>query len=166
MHLTLAQIRMAKNSDTPKLEKMISDMAFEMSGRRFRRNRKQEILRAIKKREIFVSTADNKMITGFIHGIIHNDIMDGAPNLFISLFYVEPRYRNKKVGSELLDSIIKFGMQEKIFEYETSTYDSNVRRLYERFGFQQDRGEIFLQLDSSVYERDFEAGIDKAQGVK
>src|SRR5213080_4159065 len=59
--------------------------------------RSKSVRRAVKNRELLVAEADSRII-GFIHYVMHEDIIDGGLNSFISAFYVTPAYRGKGAG--------------------------------------------------------------------
>lgn len=90
-------------------------------------------------------------VIGFIHGIVHNDPISCGPLLFITAFYIIPRFRRKGKGTLMLDLIIKEASSEnRIQGVEISTSHRRALRLYRRLGFRQfraDFGEIFLNLD-------------------
>src|SRR5207247_6797509 len=71
--------------------------------------RLESIQRGIRKRELLVAEADNKII-GFIHYVIHEDLIDGGPNSFISAFYVSKAHRRAGVGTLLLESAIVYSL--------------------------------------------------------
>ncbi len=113
-------------------------------------DRSSAIARATGNEEIFVAE-ENGDVVGFIHGVLHEDIIDGAPNLFITSFFVVAERRNAGIGSSLLDASIQYAIKNKATEIETSTMSRDARRLFERFGFIQHEGEVFLELDSRHY---------------
>lgn len=78
----------------------------------WRTPREEPIKRAIGNKEIIVAYQDSKVI-GFIHCALHEDIVDGGLNLFITCYYVAPRFRSKGIGSELLDKAIKKGLERE-----------------------------------------------------
>jgi len=111
--------------------------------------------RAIGKGEVLVAQKNSEVI-GFIHYVIHEDIIDGGPNTFISAFYVSPNYRNKRVGSRLLDETVSDSLSRGAVGIETSTIHSRAKRFYERHHFRQtfgDMGEVFLELDINEYSQ-------------
>ncbi len=115
-------------------------------------NHLESIRRAIRKNEIIVAEA-NLEVVGFIHFVIHNDIIDGAPNSFITAFYVSPSFRCYGVGSTLLESVITESTKGGVVAIETSTIHGEAKRFYEKRGFKQvfgDIGESFLELDLKV----------------
>ncbi len=118
-------------------------------------SRLESIRRAIRKREVLVGEAGTRLI-GFIHYVMHEDIIDGGPNSFISAFYVSPAYRGKGVGTLLLEEAITDSLARGAVGVETSTLHSFAKRLYEKHHFSQTMGEIgevFLELDIPEYLR-------------
>jgi GNAT superfamily N-acetyltransferase len=94
-------------------------------------------------------------IVGFIHFVLHEDIIDGAPNAFITAFYVQEGYRGKGIGVQLLHEAIVASMERGATFIETSTLHSSAKAFYERHGFRQifgDIGEVFLELDVAKLE--------------
>ena len=113
--------------------------------------RELSIKRAVKNSELLVAESKGKVI-GFIHYVIHEDIIDGGPNAFITCFYVEDEFRNKRIGSLLLDRAIEDAVRKGAVGIETSTASPDARRLYERHNFEQfmgkwTMGEVFLELN-------------------
>jgi GNAT superfamily N-acetyltransferase len=99
-------------------------------------------------------------VIGFIHFVMHEDIIDGGPNSFIAAFYVVPERRNRGVGSALLDDAIRKALKKGAVGVEVSTASREARRLYEQHCFRQfmgknTMGEVFLELDVDRYEKDF-----------
>jgi len=93
------KIRRAKEEDISVISKCITEwLNFEVS-------RETSILRAVKNKELLVADCRGKLV-GFIHYVIHEDIIDGDPNSFITVLYVIPEYRNKGVGSTLVKAAI------------------------------------------------------------
>jgi len=89
---------------------------------------------------------------------MHEDIIDGGPNSFITALYVLPEFRNKGVGSKLLQAAIRDALERGALEIEASTANPDARRLYEKHHFDQfmgkwTMGEVFLELNLSKYER-------------
>ena len=103
----------------------------------------------MKKKELLVAESGSKVL-GFIHYVIHNDIIDGAPNSFITAFYVAPAYRGVGVGSALLERVIRDSVREGVVSVETSTIHGRARDFYLKRGFRRSLGdieEVFLELD-------------------
>lgn len=118
--------------------------------------REESIKRAIKNRELLVADHDREVV-GFIHSVMHEDIIDGGLNCFITAFYVAPEFRGSGVGSMLLDAAIRDALTRDAVGIETSTASPDARRLYERHHFGQfmgkwTMGEVFLELDVGKYK--------------
>jgi ribosomal protein S18 acetylase RimI-like enzyme len=101
---------------------------------------------ALRKTELIVAEQDH-IVVGFIHYIMHNDIIDGGPNAFITAWYVTSSKRRKGTGSKLLRKAIEEAVKKGAVGIETSTTNSEARRLYEKHGFKQFKGEAFLEMD-------------------
>ncbi len=119
-------------------------------------NREESIRRAVKNKELLVADYKGKLL-GFIKYVMHEDIIDGGPNSFITAFYVLPEYRNKGVGSRLLQAAIEDSLERGALEIEASTANPDARRLYEKHHFEQfmgnwTMGEVFLELTISKYQ--------------
>jgi len=122
--------------------------------------RQESIKRATKNGEVFVAEKQGKVV-GFIHCVIHEDIIDGAPNGFITAFYVLPRFRRSGVGSALLNAAILNAFEKGAVGIEASTANPEARQLYEKHHFKQfmgksNMGEIFLELDIDEYKKRLE----------
>lgn len=112
------------------------------------------------KTELLVADQQGKAI-GFIHQVMHEDIIGGGLNSFITCFYVAPEFRSTGVGSGLLRRAIKDALDKGSVGIEASTASPDARRLYERHHFKQfmgkgTMGEVFLELDIEEYERESE----------
>ena len=117
--------------------------------------RLDSIRRAITKRELLVAEV-RSLVIGFIHYAMHEDIIDGGPNSFITAFYVSPSYRGKRLGTLLLEGAIADSLAMGAVGVETSTIHTLAKKLYERHHFKQtmgDMGEVFLELDIPEYLR-------------
>ena len=115
--------------------------------------RLESVKRAIRNREVLVAQ-HNKRIVGFIHYIMHEDIIDGGPNAFISANYVSSKHRGKGVGSLLIQELIKDSLARGAVGVETSTIHARAKKFYEKHHFKQtlgDIGEVFLELDITEY---------------
>jgi len=127
--------------------------------------REESIKRAIKNKELLVADQQGRVI-GFIHHVMHEDIIDGGLNSFITAFYVAPECRNKGVGSILLRRAIQDALDKGAVEIETSTASRDARRLFERHHFKQFMGkgmrgpcgEVFLELDIREYKKNLKMG--------
>ncbi len=73
--------------------------------------------------------------------------MDGGPNSFIMALYVTPNQRGKEIGSTLLERAIQNALKKSAVGIEASTTNPDARRLYEKHGFKQFRGEVFLEYE-------------------
>jgi GNAT superfamily N-acetyltransferase len=104
---------------------------------------------ARRKKELLVAESGSKVV-GFIHFVVHNDIIDGAPNSFITAFYVSSAYRNVGIGSALLHRVIADSVALGVVSIETSTFHGRAEDFYLKHGFKQSREdaeEVFLELD-------------------
>jgi GNAT superfamily N-acetyltransferase len=115
--------------------------------------RLESINKAITGRELLVAEDDSRVI-GFIHYVLHGDIIDGGRNSFITAFYVSPAHRGKGVGTLLLTEAIGDSLAMGAVGVETSTTHASAKKLYEKHYFKQttgDIGEVFLELDIPEY---------------
>jgi GNAT superfamily N-acetyltransferase len=60
--------------------------------------RLESVHRAVRKKELLVAEAGSRVV-GFIHYVLHEDIIDGGSNAFISAFYVSEAERGKRNGN-------------------------------------------------------------------
>jgi GNAT superfamily N-acetyltransferase len=123
--------------------------------------RLDSVKRATWKRELLVAGVGS-IVIGFIRYVLHEDIVDGAPNSFISAFFVTQTFRRKGVGTLLLERAIRDSLMRGAVGVETSTIHALARKLYERHHFKQtmgDIGEAFLELDIDEY-----LGSDNSSG--
>jgi GNAT superfamily N-acetyltransferase len=140
-------VRKGKKEDTPIIDKLIAEwLKLEIP-------RTDSINRAVENDELFVAEWQGK-IAGFIHYAVHEDIIDGGANAFITCLYVASEFRNKGIGSHLLKRTIKDVLAKGAVGVETSTANPDARRFYERHNFKQfmgewEMGEVFLELDSA-----------------
>ena len=123
-------------------------------------SREHSIKRAVKKRELLVAEQEGR-VTGFIHYVPHEDIIDGGINFFITCLYVIPEHRNAGVGSALLNSAIEDALNTGARGVSTSTSNPDAKRLYEKHGFKQfmgnwAMGEIFLEMYLEKYRKENE----------
>jgi len=138
---------------------LVEDLLTEWFDQEPPTGRLQSIQSAIEKQELLVAEVADRII-GFIHYIMHEDIIDGGPNSFISAFYVSGKSRGKGVGASLLECVIEDALKRGAVGVETSTIHARAKRLYEKHHFKQtvgDIGEVFLELDISEYLRAKEA---------
>src|SRR5437879_12295357 len=138
-------------TDAPALDRLVSE--------RFDSNpesgRLESVKRAITKRELLVAQSSNRIV-GFIHYVMHEDIIDGGPNAFISANYVSSGHRGRGVGTLLLREMIKDSLARGAVGVETSTIHARAKKFYERQHFKQtlrDIPEVFLELDIQEYLR-------------
>jgi GNAT superfamily N-acetyltransferase len=125
--------------------------------------RLNSVQRAVRKRELLVAESGSRVI-GFIHYVMHEDIIDGGPNAFVSAFYVSEAHRGQGAGTLLLEQAIADSLGRGAVGVETSTIHLRARKLYERHHFKQtlgDIGEVFLELDIPEYLR-----AKKSKGAK
>ena len=133
----------------------VDDLLSEWFDWRPSSGRIDSVRRAVENRELLVAEEDSRII-GFIHYVVHEDIIDGGPNSFISAFYVTPAYRGRGVGTLLLKEAIEDSLARGAVGVETSTIHAAAKKLYERNHFKQtmgDIGEVFLELDIEEYLR-------------
>jgi GNAT superfamily N-acetyltransferase len=118
--------------------------------------RLESVRRAVRKKELLVAELGPRIV-GFIHYVMHEDIVDGGPNAFITAFFVTKSSRRKGVGTLLLEEAVKDSLARGAVGVETSTIHAMARKLYERHHFKQtigDIGEVFLELDIDEYLQD------------
>jgi GNAT superfamily N-acetyltransferase len=138
-------VRRALMTDVPGVDSLLSEW-FDWKPSF---GRPESIKRAVRKRELLVAEAGSGII-GFIHYVMHEDVIDGGPNAFISAFYVSKTERGKGVGTILLEQAIMDSLASGAVGVETSTIHMRAKKLYERHHFKQtmgDIGEVFLELD-------------------
>ncbi len=144
-----AVVRRAQASDAPQLLTLLSEwLKWEP-----KTGRSKSIRRAIRNREVLVAEASSKVI-GFIHFVMHEDVVDGGLNAFITAFYVSPAHRGQGVGSRLLRAAVADSLNRGAVGVETSTTHRSAKNLYERRHFKQAKGdmsEVFLELDTDEY---------------
>ncbi len=143
-------VRFARLDDVSPVRTLVEKMLSESTDSAPVIDRSTSIKRATRSREILVAEEKGRVV-GFIHGVLHEDIIDGAPNFFIASFFVLADHRNAGVGSSLLGASIDYAIRNHATEIETSTFSRDARRLFERFGFIQRDGEVFLELDAHTY---------------
>ncbi len=140
-------IRRARKSDARRISEVLLDWLASLPDR----DRSGSIAQSIARGEIFVAICESTIV-GFIHYVVHDDIIDGAPNAFITAFFVTEPMRSKGVGSALLNRVINEAVARGCVSIETSTTHRRAEYFYERHGFKQtvgDIGEVFLELDVS-----------------
>jgi GNAT superfamily N-acetyltransferase len=145
------RIRRATERDVSDIEKAVAKwLNWEIK-------REESIKRAIRNKELLVADREGNVV-GFIHYIMHEDIVDGGLNCFITAFYVASKFREKGVGSSLLEAAIEDALDKGAVGVETSTANPDARRFYEKYCFKQfmgrwSMGEVFLELDRKQYEQ-------------
>src|SRR3989454_1220494 len=142
-------IRRARITDAPAVDRLLSEW-FDWKPES---GRLESVRRAIRNREVLVAQSSNRIV-GFIHYIMHEDIIDGGPNAFISANYVSSKHRGKGVGSLLIQELIKDSLARGAVGVETSTIHARAKKFYEKHHFKQtlgDIGEVFLELDITEY---------------
>ena len=142
-------IRRARIADAPAVDRLLSEW-FDWKPES---GRLESVRRAIRNREVLVAQSSNRIV-GFIHYIMHEDIIDGGPNAFISANYVSSKHRGKGVGSLLIQELIKDSLARGAVGVETSTIHARAKKFYEKHHFKQtlgDIGEVFLELDITEY---------------
>jgi GNAT superfamily N-acetyltransferase len=120
-----------------------------------REGRSRSIKRAIRNEEFLVAEVDSQVV-GFIHFIIHEDVIDGAPNAFITALYTRERFRGGGIGTMLLHRAVTESTASGATFIETSTLHSSAKAFYERHHFKQifgEIGEVFLELDVKEFLR-------------
>lgn len=147
----LIRIRRGAEKDVSAVKKMIVEwLNWEVP-------REKSIKRAVRNRELLVADCKGEVI-GFVHYVMHEDVVDGGLNCFITAFYVAPEFREKGVGSSLLRMAIRDALAKGAVGIETSTANPEVRRLYEKHNFKQfmgkwSMGEVFLELDMKQHKQ-------------
>jgi GNAT superfamily N-acetyltransferase len=113
------------------------------------RGRNDSIAGALASGEVLVAASASGVV-GFIHYVMHRDIIDGAPNAFITAFCVQEKFRRAGIGTSLLSAMVEEARRRGAVSVETSTTHSHSKRFYENRGFRQtvgDIGESFLELE-------------------
>lgn len=111
--------------------------------------RTESIASALKNQEILVAVISCRIV-GFVHYVMHNDVIDGAPKAFVTALYVRPLNRGLGIGTLLLGSLIRDARDRGAVSVEVSTTQGDSLRFYQRRGFRQafgDIGESFLEFD-------------------
>jgi len=143
------KVRKAKQTDASAVNQLLSEW-FDWQPES---GRLDSIKRAIRTGGLLVANPTVKFV-GFIHFVLHEDIIDGGPNSFISAFYVSSRHRGRGVGSQLLRRVIENSLARGAVGVETSTIHRRAKRFYQKNQFKQtfgDIGEVFLELDVTEY---------------
>jgi GNAT superfamily N-acetyltransferase len=142
-------VRRASLKDASAVEHLLS----EWLGHAIVHGRRASIRRAVENNELQVAQIRARVI-GFIHYVMHEDIIDGGLNSFITALYVVPEQRRRGVGSLLLEEALADSLARGAVGVETSTTYAHARVLYERHHFKQtfgNIGEVFLELDVEEY---------------
>lgn len=139
------RVRRATKKDAPIIDRIIVEWL------NWRIPREESIRRGIENEEILVAEREGEMI-GFIHYAMHEDIIDGGLNSFITCLYVALGFRNKGIGSKLLERAIKDALDKRAVGIETSTASPDAKRFYKKHHFGQfmgkwTMGEVFLELN-------------------
>jgi GNAT superfamily N-acetyltransferase len=147
----IIKFRRATLEDSPAIDRMIAEWLNWLAPR------EESIKRAVSNGELLVACRDSEVV-GFIHSVMHEDIIDGGLNSFITCFYVTPELRGTGVGSELLERAITDALAKRAVGIETSTASPEARRLYETHHFRQfmgnwSMGEVFLELDMEEHRQ-------------
>jgi GNAT superfamily N-acetyltransferase len=145
-------VRRAREADVPQLSTLLSEwLKWEP-----KTGRTKAIRRAIRHEEVIVAEVGSKVI-GFVHFVMHEDVVDGGPNAFITAFYVSPAHRAHGAGSRLLQAAVADSLNRGAIGIETSNIHRSAKSFYERLHFKQaegDMGEVFLELDVEKYRSD------------
>ena len=115
--------------------------------------RLKSISRAIRNQELFIAATRSRVV-GFIHYVMHEDVIDGGPNSLISAFFVSRAYRGKRIGTLLLDAAVSDSLKKGAVGVETSTRHARAKKFYEVHHFEHEKGdirEVFLELDIPQY---------------
>jgi N-acetylglutamate synthase-like GNAT family acetyltransferase len=146
------RVRQAVDEDISTIKNLIAEwLSSEI-------DRQESVERAIEGKELLVAEQQGKVV-GFIHLVVHEDIIDGGLNSFITAFYVAPRYRSTGIGSSLLHAAIEDALGKGVIGVEVSTASPEAKRFYEDHRFKQfmgnsRMGEVFLELDVEEYRKE------------
>ena len=111
-----------------------------------RKDRQMAFTQALRNSELIVAEKEG-IVVGFIHYVMHNDIIDGGPNAFTTALYVTPKHRRKGIGTALPTRAIQDALRKGAVGIETSTTDPEACKLYEKHDFKQFKNEIFLEMN-------------------
>jgi ribosomal protein S18 acetylase RimI-like enzyme len=144
------RIRRAISKDAPAIESGIIEWLH------WKIPREASIKRAMRNGELLVAANRDNTVVGFIHTVLHEDIIDGGLNCFITSLYVDPTFRNKGIGSRLLKAALATSIKRGVVGVETSTASPDARRFYEAHHFRQfmgdwTMGEVFLELEMKAH---------------
>jgi N-acetylglutamate synthase-like GNAT family acetyltransferase len=145
------RIRQAAYKDISTIKNLIADWL------RWEIDRRKSIKRAIERDELFVAEQQGNVV-GFVHHVVHEDIIDGGLNSFITALYVAPAHRNMGIGSSLLHAAMEDALCKGVVGMEVSTASPQAKQFYENHYFKQfmgnsTMGEIFLELDVEEYRK-------------
>jgi GNAT superfamily N-acetyltransferase len=144
-------VRKGRIVDAPQVESLLCEW---LSWRRRSRRTEGSVKKALKDSELLVAQSGSHLV-GFIHYVMHEDIIDGEPNAFITAFYVSTKARGVGTGTALLEGAIADSLSRGAVGVETSTLHSYAKRFYEKKHFKQaffgDIKEAFLELDVEEY---------------
>ena len=133
-------VRLAAQLDLPSIDSLLVEWLS------LPRQRDLVFKDSVRNGELWVAEL-NGAFAGFLHQVVHNDVIDGGPNSFITALYVSPKYRRSGVGSALLRKAIQDTLKKGVVGIEASTTNPEARKLYEKYGFKQFKGEISLEMD-------------------
>lgn len=101
---------------------------------------KQEITRILQLNDgLYFLVYDNSVLIGYLVGDFR-EFPDGRYGYYISYVYISEYYRNKKIGSTLMDMLIK-NCREREIKFILLTCDTNDKKVvdfYKKYGFSVD----------------------------
>jgi GNAT superfamily N-acetyltransferase len=119
-------VRQARFRDAPQLEALLHEwLKWDTESGRIR-----SVRRSIKNREFLVAETRSRIV-GFIHFVIHEDVIDGTPNSFITAFYVDSRHRRRGIGTKLLRKAVfdaAAAVQRKLGNFDNPFQSQRVLR--------------------------------------
>ena len=113
----------------------------------------KEFIATMKKfQDYHLVAVDTEMLVGYINGTIRKDenkrVFRNEPFLMIENIFVKSEYRNKKVGSSLLKTILNIARKNGILKFQVSTDARNMKsvlRFYESHGFKPFYVQLFKE---------------------
>ncbi len=110
-------VRRALKTDAASVDTLLSEWCDwkPVSGRL------NSVQRAVRSKELLVAEAGSRLV-GFIHYVMHEDIIDGGPNTFTSAFYVSEAERGKGVGTLLLERALPTRSREALLVWRPRRY--------------------------------------------
>jgi GNAT superfamily N-acetyltransferase len=99
-------------------------------------SRAESIRRAIGNEEFLVAEVGSELV-GLIHYVMHEDVVDGAPNAFITAFYMSEPYRGRGIGTLLLADAVTDSLTRGAVGVETSTIHPRAKSFYEKRHFRR-----------------------------